>query len=447
MDQTRSEIMRPSGGMSRYVSISLADLGPPSPLADINAAPARVKPEQVVSSALLGTDSEYEKELLKLLGKSKGTPYEAAMRKFLESKISKGRKDFIPKSLDSRGEPEPRHVVPITNHPNIQQQQQKVIEDLSRPLDRNIKKEEPVGKIAVYASTNTLGRQRPAQKTPRDPTPDRTQVSVREFNRWLRRTKKWQDASNQAVLHLQFLKEKQLTSGFTPSIYPKSKRLAERAFSRERSRSLSMVRTSTAANDTAGTKNDVENVDSNVSAAPAEAIQAEFTANESETEWNKGSFSVYDRLSARGREYAFRRMLKTPKQLPFTFSPHVNKTSIKILQNAKKRSLSASRQMDDRFVAVADENKTPEHRPRGLSEASSSPPPFRSPQSLHAPKFFDTMTTLTQTQFKSAANMFTSSQILSHSAERHKLHTSVDPNETFHPKLSKETKKNCSTKK
>lgn len=273
MDQTRSEIMRPSGGMSRYVSISLADLGPPSPLADINAAPARVKPEQVVSSALLGTDSEYEKELLKLLGKSKGTPYEAAMRKFLESKISKGRKDFIPKSLDSRGEPEPRHVVPITNHPNIQQQQQKVIEDLSRPLDRNIKKvlvkliwcllwenylnllqEEPVGKIAVYASTNTLGRQRPAQKTPRDPTPDRTQVSVREFNRWLRRTKKWQDASNQAVLHLQFLKEKQLTSGFTPSIYPKSKRLAERAFSRERSRSLSMVRTSTAANDTAGTK-------------------------------------------------------------------------------------------------------------------------------------------------------------------------------------------------
>ena len=138
---TRSEIMRPGGGMSRYVSISLADLGPPSPPADINAAPARVKSEQVVSSALLGTDSEYEKELLKLLGKSKGTPYEAAMRKFLESKISKGRKDFIPKSLDSRGEPEqPRHVIPSTYHLNIQQQQQKVIEDLSRPLDRNIKK-------------------------------------------------------------------------------------------------------------------------------------------------------------------------------------------------------------------------------------------------------------------------------------------------------------------
>ncbi len=68
---------------NRFVSINLADLSK-------KEDKPKAKPEiSISSSSLLGDELVYQNELTKLLEKSKGTPYEASLRKFLESKIAK----------------------------------------------------------------------------------------------------------------------------------------------------------------------------------------------------------------------------------------------------------------------------------------------------------------------------------------------------------------------
>lgn len=71
---------------NRFLSINLADL----PKKD--EKPKEQNKISINSSSLLGDELVYQNELTKLLEKSKGTPYEASLRKFLESKIAKQRK-------------------------------------------------------------------------------------------------------------------------------------------------------------------------------------------------------------------------------------------------------------------------------------------------------------------------------------------------------------------
>lgn len=79
----------PNPQPKKSISINLMDLNKKharkeSPTACI--AP-QISQSDVRIDNLLGNDNVYEKELLKLLEKAKGTPYENSVRKFLSSKL------------------------------------------------------------------------------------------------------------------------------------------------------------------------------------------------------------------------------------------------------------------------------------------------------------------------------------------------------------------------
>jgi hypothetical protein len=186
---------------TKSISINLMDLNrkyerPKSP------SPYVVKQEQhsksdVNVSDLLGSDNAYHKELHKLLDKAKGTPYEASMRKFITSKLGHGA---VPPGLYEPSEAfslNTEDEEDLHRHKKYLKQREK-IDELATPLHRTDRAESP--RRFNYASTNSLGRQRPApsQADHRKPIGSGP-ISVREFNTWLRRTNRWKQGVNDSV--------------------------------------------------------------------------------------------------------------------------------------------------------------------------------------------------------------------------------------------------------
>jgi hypothetical protein len=100
------------------------------------------------SSSLLGPEESYHRELEKLLVKSRGTPYEAAMLKFFQSKMGSSGSEAhyslgdrqLPSYGDDGGHSEKRNR--SSKSPVAKQRER--IEALSRPLPRHAP---PVSKI------------------------------------------------------------------------------------------------------------------------------------------------------------------------------------------------------------------------------------------------------------------------------------------------------------
>jgi hypothetical protein len=83
-------------------------------------------------SSLLGTESDYTNELLKLLEKSKGTPYEASLKKFIATKNSIPN-PLLHEDVQSQND-NSEHVEQAYNKVYIHQVQK--VNELARPIQK-----------------------------------------------------------------------------------------------------------------------------------------------------------------------------------------------------------------------------------------------------------------------------------------------------------------------
>lgn len=196
---------------------------------------------------------DYKRELTKLLRKSRGTPYEKTLRKFVESKLREISHDIqnnksrsvTPTSNRHPSSPEPYKIDLLslsrskydspkrggeTIHQAIPDEElsRLRIEELSKPLDRNRYQ----GVYDSRITTNHIGRQRPPakiedrrssvspsrasivtsstirhQSNPNSPlrrsqelleTPN-SKVPMQEFWHWLRRNRRWDQSAKNKV--------------------------------------------------------------------------------------------------------------------------------------------------------------------------------------------------------------------------------------------------------
>ena len=207
----------PSPVPKKSISINLLDLNKKHDRTAITPCipPPQQSKSDILVSDLLGNEKAYEKELLKLLEKAKGTAYEASMRKFIANKLGK---EYTPpdnaySETASYGTEEEQELL---NHSKYMKQRQK-IDMLAQPLHRtepDVCKVQALHKLTEfntliiqttprkfnYMSTNNLGRQRPppTQADHRKPIGSGP-ISVREFNSWLRRTNRWKQSLDESV--------------------------------------------------------------------------------------------------------------------------------------------------------------------------------------------------------------------------------------------------------
>lgn len=126
----------PSPVPKKSISINLMDLSIKQGITAISPSIplSQQRKSDVLVSDLLGSDKAYEKELLKLLEKAKGTAYEASMRTFLANKLGR---EYIPhdnaySETASYGTEEEQELL---NHSRYMKQRQK-IETLAQPVHR-----------------------------------------------------------------------------------------------------------------------------------------------------------------------------------------------------------------------------------------------------------------------------------------------------------------------
>jgi hypothetical protein len=199
--------------------------------------------------------STYKNELIKLLQKSRGTPYEKTLKKFVESKLKEINFDQQQRQRDESFEGQsvggsqasnkrpsllsysksifdtPNHLRNNSYNKYSEEELTKIrMEELSKPLERNVYR----GPQDHRITTNHLGRQRPPPKIIIDakkihlgeetrishrghlspssplrrseellqPSTERTIVSMDEFRDWLRNNRQWERSSKIKVKKL-----------------------------------------------------------------------------------------------------------------------------------------------------------------------------------------------------------------------------------------------------
>lgn len=140
--------------------------------------------------------SDYKKELDKLLEKSHGTSYEAAIRKFIEKKIAErheqdefgddnDRENFRENRIDLASLSSSKYDKPTINDKLNKHQSSKRLEELSAPNKNQTWRGPYVGYGNSHLeklTTNHLGRQRPPPRETASPNIRRSRSSSRDRN-------------------------------------------------------------------------------------------------------------------------------------------------------------------------------------------------------------------------------------------------------------------------
>lgn len=174
---------------SKRIQLTLEDLGssstafvPSTPFSTPNI-PYNASSSSKAAGGGAGESVDYKQELAKLMMRSKGTPYEKTLKKFVESKLSEMERHEMERQTELsklRVDPESEEITllnlsptkfdssqtasnqnpyqPFTN--SAQSTYQHRLEEMARPLERN-KYKGPESQQYARLSTNHVGRQRP----------------------------------------------------------------------------------------------------------------------------------------------------------------------------------------------------------------------------------------------------------------------------------------------
>ncbi|RYH07447.1 hypothetical protein EON65_41760 [archaeon] len=236
---------------SKRIQLTLEDLGtaslasaPSTPFSTPNI-PYNASSSSRSLAGAAGESVDYKQELAKLMMRSKGTPYEKTLKKFVESKLSEMERHEVERQNELnmlRVDPESEEITLLNLSPRhkfdssqtqsnnlyafqpythtAQSNNQHRLEEISRPLERNKYK----GPEIMYArlSTNHIGRQRPPPKLGEEGDRDGythtgsngslggnwsvpkasigfSKVSTRDFQDWLKSNEKWAEQTERKV--------------------------------------------------------------------------------------------------------------------------------------------------------------------------------------------------------------------------------------------------------
>eukprot|EP01031_Cornospumella_fuschlensis_P041328 gene41328-50440_t len=271
---------------SKRIHLTLEDLGsatapsaPSTPFTTPNTT-HNVSSISRPIAATAGESADYKEELAKLMMRSKGTPYEKTLKKFVDNKLSEMERHEMERQNELsklRINPESEEITLLNLSPNrfdssqsqnnnqpylpfsntTQSNYQERLEEMSRPLERNKYK----GPEVLYPkiSTNHIGRQRPAPKLDEQDTdiyghsyPSShnalgaswsaiapkasigfSKVSTKDFQDWLKSNEKWAEKTERKKLQAKI--KLQNDSPLKPKIIHKSIKLADLAQRRESS--------------------------------------------------------------------------------------------------------------------------------------------------------------------------------------------------------------------
>eukprot|EP01039_Chlorochromonas_danica_P001159 gene1159-1266_t len=327
---------------------------------------------------------DYKKELAKLLLRSRGTPYEKTLKKFVEAKIleidydrnQRQAEEQVLTSGSPDGKislsglskskydptPQPKEYTPFVKTTETYWKER--FEEMSRPLDRH----KYTGREELYprVTTNHLGRQRPAPKiastksTWRSSSPQwgevppGPRVPEEEFQQWLQQNEEWAQRSKIKISQAKVDAERTVKAQAKPRIYAKSVKLAELA-QRKEAAQLSQSLLALSNQPPTGRQSRRPRSAYSSPIASLSPTRSVGSMNDVSSVWSvdNSHLDVYGRLSLRGRVHAEKRRNWSPPKVEASFSPSITRKSIELARKHREsQSASPCRPIQGRTAAA-----------------------------------------------------------------------------------------------